>query len=98
MTDSHSTPTPIVTQQLALEIQIGEGNQARLLYIQVPDVAESLRLQELINKTPGKLILGKDTPAPMTIHCGRVLFMNTVLLPPQSQITPPSPKIATLRQ
>ncbi len=98
MTDSENTPKITITQQLALEIQVGEGERARLLYMPVADAAESLRLQKLINKTPGKLILGADTEAPMTIHCGRVLFMNTVLLPPQTQAAPSAPKIATLRQ
>lgn len=98
MTDSNDNAKVTITQQLALEIQVGEGERARLLYVPVTDAADSIRLQKLINKTPGKLILGEDSEAPMTIHCGRVLFMNTVLLPPQTQVAPSAPKIATLRQ
>lgn len=92
------TPKVTITQQMALEIQIGEGERARLIYMPVADAAESLTLQKRINKTPGKLLLGEDTQAPMTIHCGRVLFMNTVLLPPQTQTVPPPVRLAKLNQ
>jgi hypothetical protein len=97
MSDSpHSTlNSPI--QQTAVEIQIGDGPSPRILYIPVEDSAEALKLMQRINKTPGKLIFGENTPAPMTIHCGRVVFMNTVLLPPSTQTVPVPPKIATLR-
>lgn len=94
MSDSpHSTLNSPITQQLAVEIQIGDGPLARIITMPVADTAAGLALQERINKTPGKLILAKDTENPTTIHCGRVIFMQLVLMPPQVQMPPP-PKLA----
>lgn len=84
-------PNMAISQQLALEIQIGDGATARIITMPVENTAAGLALQEFINSKPGKIILAKDSENPVTIHCGRVIFMQLVLLLPQSQ---PANKLA----
>ena len=92
MTTEPKKPALEITQPLAVLVQIGDGQMGRLVQIPVADTADALRVMKLINKTPGKLIFGEETDAPMTIHCGRVVFMQTVLMQPMMQ----APQIARI--
>lgn len=98
MTESNDNPTPVLIQQIAVEITIGDGANARIASIPVADATASLALQKRIAKHHGIMHFGEDTNAPMSIQCGRVTFMCTVLLEPTFKQPPPPPKLATLRQ